>query len=193
MVLVRKRGNAMAEALAVTPTGMTAILGGDRDEILAGLEKHGADPPPTQRPGQIVAAGTLEQLAALANEPPAKARLMPLTVAGAFHTDHMAAAVGHVSALASSVSVHNPRIPVISNRDGQVLDEGAEVLRRIVGQIASPVRWDLCLKTMSDLGVTGLLELPPAGTLTGIARRYFKGEGLDGVDAFRPQDSRSAR
>jgi [acyl-carrier-protein] S-malonyltransferase len=179
MVLVRERGNAMAAASAVTPTGMTAILGGDRDEILAGLDKHGLTAANDNGPGQIVAAGTLEQLAAFAEEPPAKARLMPLTVAGAFHTDHMATAVGHVEALARSVSVHDPRVPVISNRDGQLVTEGAEVLQRIVGQIASPVRWDLCLERMSDLGVTGVLELPPAGTLTGITKRNLKG-----VDTF---------
>jgi [acyl-carrier-protein] S-malonyltransferase len=179
MVLVRERGNAMAEAAAVTPTGMTAILGGDRDEIMASLDKHGLTAANDNGPGQIVAAGTLEQLAAFAEEPPAKARLMPLTVAGAFHTDHMAPAVGHVSTLARSVSVHDPKVPVISNRDGQVVSGGAEVLQRIVGQIASPVRWDLCLDRMSELGVTGVLELPPAGTLTGIAKRALKG-----VDTF---------
>jgi [acyl-carrier-protein] S-malonyltransferase len=175
MVLVRERGNAMAAAAAVTPTGMTAVLGGDREEVLASLAEHGLTPANDNGPGQIVAAGTLEQLAALAERPPTKVRLMPLSVAGAFHTDHMAPAVAHVSRLALSVSVHDPRIPVISNRDGHVLHEGREVLRRIVGQIASPVRWDLCLETMSDLGVTGILEMPPAGTLTGIAKRALKG------------------
>ncbi len=175
MVLVRERGNAMAAASAVTPTGMTAILGGDRDEVLASLAEHGLTAANDNGPGQIVAAGTLEQLAALAESPPAKARLMPLSVAGAFHTDHMAPAVAHVARLAMSVSVHDPRIPLISNRDGHVIHEGREVLKRLVGQIASPVRWDLCLDTMSDLGVTGILEMPPAGTLTGIAKRALKG------------------
>ncbi|GAA1160030.1 ACP S-malonyltransferase [Nocardioides aquiterrae] len=175
MVLVRERGRAMAEAAAVTPTGMTAILGGDRDEILAALDKHGLTPANDNGPGQIVAAGTTAQLAALAEEPPAKARLMPLSVAGAFHTHHMEPAVGHLAALARSVSVHDPRTRVISNRDGQVVHDGREVLARIVGQIASPVRWDLCLETMEDLGVTGILEMPPAGTLTGIAKRALKG------------------
>ena len=175
MVLVRERGKAMAEAAAVTPTGMTAILGGDREEILAALEQHGLTAANDNGPGQIVAAGTVEQLAALAEAPPAKVRLMPLTVAGAFHTEHMAPAVAHVSRLAMSVSVHDPRIPVISNRDGHVVHDGRDVLRRIVGQIASPVRWDLCMETMSDLGVTGILEMPPAGTLTGIAKRALKG------------------
>nr|WP_246298874.1 acyltransferase domain-containing protein [Nocardioides panaciterrulae] len=175
MVLVRERGIAMAEAAAATPTGMTAILGGDREEILAALERHGLTPANDNGPGQIVAAGTREQLEALAADPPAKARLMPLSVAGAFHTEHMAPAVGHLSRLAVSVSVHDPRIPVISNKDGQIVHHGPAVLRRMVGQIASPVRWDLCLETMSDLGVTGILEMPPAGTLTGIAKRALKG------------------
>jgi [acyl-carrier-protein] S-malonyltransferase len=175
MVLVRERGNAMARAAAATPTGMTAVLGGDREEVLAALAKHGLTPANDNGPGQIVAAGTVEQLAALADDPPAKARLMPLSVAGAFHTEHMAPAVGHLGTLARSVSVHDPRTRLISNRDGQVVHEGQEVLRRIVGQIASPVRWDLCLETMEDLGVTGILEMPPAGTLTGIAKRALKG------------------
>jgi len=175
MVLVRERGNAMAEAAAKTPTGMTAVLGGDRDEVLAAIARHGLTAANDNGPGQIVAAGTLEQLEAFAGDPPAKARLMPLSVAGAFHTDHMAPAVGHLARLAQSVSVHDPRTRVISNKDGRIVHDGAEVLGRIVGQIASPVRWDLCLETMADLGVTGILEMPPAGTLTGIAKRALKG------------------
>jgi [acyl-carrier-protein] S-malonyltransferase len=151
MVLVRERGKAMAGAAAATPTGMTAVLGGDRDEVLASIDKHGLTAANDNGPGQIVAAGTMEQLAAFAEEPPAKARLMPLSVAGAFHTEHMAPAVGHLAALARSVSVHDPRTRVISNRDGRVVHSGV------------------------DLGVTGFLEMPPAGTLTGIAKRAMKG------------------
>jgi [acyl-carrier-protein] S-malonyltransferase len=175
MVLVRERGKAMASAAAATPTGMTAILGGDRDEVLATIARHGLTAANDNGPGQMVAAGTLQQLEALKADPPAKARLAPLSVAGAFHTEHMAPAVGHLAGLARSVSVHDPRTRVISNKDGQVVHSGAEVLKRIVGQIANPVRWDLCLETMTDLGVTGILEMPPAGTLTGIAKRHLKG------------------
>ncbi|MBD3947928.1 acyltransferase domain-containing protein [Nocardioides ganghwensis] len=175
MVLVRERGNAMADAAAVTATGMTAVLGGDREEVLASVERHGLTAANDNGPGQVVAAGTMEQLAAFAEDPPAKARLMPLSVAGAFHTTHMGPAVDRLASLARSVSTHDPRTPVISNRDGQVVHDGREVLRRIVGQIANPVRWDLCMETMSDLGVTGILEMPPAGTLTGIAKRALKG------------------
>ena len=179
MVLVRERGAAMAAAAARTPTGMTAVLGGDREEVLAVLDKHGLTPANDNGPGQIVAAGTLEQLAALADDPPAKARLVPLSVAGAFHTAHMEPAVGRLASLARSVSTHDPRTAFISNRDGQVVHDGREVLSRLVGQIAAPVRWDLCMDAMLDLGVTGILEMPPAGTLTGIAKRAMKG-----VDTF---------
>ncbi len=175
MVLVRERGAAMAEAADATPTGMTAILGGDRDEVLATIARHGLTAANDNGPGQIVAAGTAQQLAALAADPPTKARLTALSVAGAFHTHHMAPAVEHVAHLAQSVSVHDPRTMVISNRDGKVVHDGRDVLARIVGQIASPVRWDLCMETMRDLGVTGILEMPPAGTLTGIAKRALKG------------------
>ncbi len=179
MVLVRERGKAMAAAAAVTPTSMTAVLGGDREEVLAKLAAHGLTAANDNGPGQIVAAGTTEQLAAFADDAPAKARLMPLSVAGAFHTEHMAPAVDVLARLARSVSTHDPRTPLISNRDGQVVHDGRDVVRRIVTQVANPVRWDLCMETMHDLGVTGILEMPPAGTLTGIAKRALKG-----VDTF---------
>jgi [acyl-carrier-protein] S-malonyltransferase len=179
MVLVRERGKAMAEAAKTTATGMTAVLGGDRDEVLAAIEAQGLVAANNNGPGQLVAAGTMEQLAAFADHPPAKARLVPLSVAGAFHTEHMAPAVGHLATLAKSVSTHDPRTPFISNRDGQVVQDGREIMKRIVGQIAQPVRWDLCMETMADLGVTAILEMPPAGTLTGIAKR-----ALPGVETF---------
>jgi [acyl-carrier-protein] S-malonyltransferase len=179
MVLVRERGRAMATASAATPTSMTAVLGGDREEVLAKLAEHGLTAANDNGPGQVVAAGTVEQLEAFADDPPAKARLVPLSVAGAFHTDHMAPAVDVLAGLAKSVTTQEPRTAVISNRDGEVVRDGHEVLERIVNQVSTPVRWDLCMETMLELGVTGLLELPPAGTLTGIARR-----GMKGVETF---------
>ncbi|RLV49422.1 acyltransferase domain-containing protein [Nocardioides mangrovicus] len=175
MVLVRERGRAMAEAAKATPTGMTAVLGGDAEEVLAALERHGLTPANMNGSGQVVAAGTAEQLQALADDPPAKARLIPLSVAGAFHTEHMAPAVAVMGRLARAVSTHDPRTAMISNADGKVVHDGRDVVRRLVKQVALPVRWDLCMETMSDLGVTGILEVPPAGTLTGIAKRALKG------------------
>jgi [acyl-carrier-protein] S-malonyltransferase len=175
MVLVRERGKAMANAAAVTKTSMTAVLGGDRDEVLAKLAEHGLTAANDNGPGQVVAAGTMAELEALAADPPAKARLMPLSVAGAFHTEHMAPAAAHMEHLSRAVSVHDPRTVLISNADGKVVDVGRGGGGRMVQQISRPGGWDLCMQTMLDLGVTGILEMPPAGTLAGIAKRAMKG------------------
>jgi [acyl-carrier-protein] S-malonyltransferase len=191
MVLVRERGRAMAAGGAAKPTGMTAILGGERDVVLAKLAEHGLVAANENGAGQIVAGGTLEQLAALEADPPEGARLRPLEVAGAFHTEHMAPAVGALKTLGASVSTHDPRTRVLSNRDGAVVHDGRQVLRRIVEQVASPVRWDLCMRTMADLGVTGILELPPAGTLVGLAKRAIP--GVETVALKTPDDLEAAR
>jgi [acyl-carrier-protein] S-malonyltransferase len=186
MVLVRERGRAMAEASAITPTGMTAVLGGDRDDVVAKAEQHGLTAANENGAGQIVVAGTLEQLEAFAADPPEKARLRPLQVAGAFHTSHMGPAVAHMASIARNIYVHSARLSVISNADGTVVHSGREVLTRLVTQVSSPVRWDLCMATMADLGVTGLLELPPAGTLVGLAKRALP--GVEAVSLQTPDD-----
>jgi [acyl-carrier-protein] S-malonyltransferase len=191
MVLVRERGRAMAEAASATATGMTAVLGGDRESVLAKLAEHGLVAANENGAGQIVAGGTLEQLSALQADPPEGVRLRPLEVAGAFHTEHMAPAVGHLRALAGSVSTHDQRTRLLSNRDGAVVHDGRAVLARMVDQVANPVRWDLCMRTMSDLGVTGLLELPPAGTLAGLAKRAIP--GIEIVALKTPDDLDAAR
>lgn len=178
MVFVKERGRMMAKASAERPTSMTAVIGGDRDEVLAAIEAAGLTPANNNGSGQIVAAGTVEQLAVLAENPPKRARLIPLSVAGAFHTIHMEPAVDHLRKLSRAVSTRSPRSILLSNADGQVVGRGRDYLTRLVNQVANPVRWDLCMQTMTDLGVTGMLELPPSGTLTGIAKRNMKGVEL---------------
>ncbi len=189
--LVQVRGKAMAAAAAMTPTGMTAVLGGDEKEVLASVEAHGLTPANVNGAGQIVAAGPLPELAAFAASPPAKARLKPLRVAGAFHTRHMAPAVDALREAAAGIAVSDPAITVLSNRDGAPARSGADWLARIVNQVSAPVRWDECMRSMAGLGVTALIELPPAGTLTGLARRALPGVALlalktpDQLDAAR--------
>ncbi len=175
MVLVRERGRAMAQASAVTRTGMSACVGGDPDEVLAALARHGLTPANVNGAGQVVAAGTLEQLEALKADPPARTRVIPLPVAGAFHTRHMAPAVELLERHSRAITTHDPRTLLLSNADGTVVHEGAEVLRRLVSQVSNPVRWDLCMQTFTELGVTGLIEIPPAGTLTNLAKRAMPG------------------
>ncbi|WP_193581871.1 ACP S-malonyltransferase [Streptomyces mobaraensis] len=176
LLLVRKRGLAMAEAAAVTETGMSALLGGEADVVLPHLEKLGLTPANVNGAGQIVAAGTMEQLAALAaDKPEGTRRVVPLKVAGAFHTEHMAPAVSVLEAAARELEPTGPRTRYVSNRDGAVVTDAAEVLARLVGQVANPVRWDLCMETFKELGVTAIIEAAPGGTLTGIAKRALPG------------------
>jgi len=185
------RGNAMAESCNSTPTGMTAILGGEQDAVLAAIEASGATPANVNGAGQVVAGGTLEQLAALAASPPGGARVRPLKVAGAFHTVHMAPAVAALSQATVMTAVKDPAITLLSNRDGGVVTSGADWVERIVAQVAAPVRWDLCMQAMSGLGVTALVELVPGGTLAGLAKRALPGVELlalktpDQLDAAR--------
>ena len=175
MAFVRQRGLAMAEAAAQTETGMCALLGGDPDEGTEKLAAHGLTAANNNGGGQLVAAGTLEQLAALRAEGITKARIIPLKVAGAFHTDHMAPGVERLSRIAPGVPVSAPATVYLSNADGKVLDSGAEVLARLVSQVSNPVRWDLCVETLAELGATCVIEMPPAGTLTGLLKRNLKG------------------
>ncbi len=191
MVFVRERARAMAKAAAASATSMVAVLGGEREEVLASIAKHGLTPANDNGAGQIVAAGTIEQLAAFEAEPPARAKIRPLSVAGAFHSAHMQSARDELAKLARAVSTHDPRVALVSNADGQVVSSGREVLKRLVSQVAHPVRWDLCMQTFEDLGATGILELPPAGTLTGLLKR-----ALPGVATFAlksPDDLDAAR
>ncbi len=189
--LVGVRGRAMAAAAAAEHTSMTAVLGGDEAAVLRCLDAHGLTPANINGGGQIVAAGTAGQLAAFAADPPAGARLRPLQVAGAFHTAHMAPAVEALRAEAATVTVQNPVLTVLSNRDGAPVRTGADWLDRICGQVSAPVRWDSCMATMSSLGATAFLELPPAGTLVGLARRALPGISLLAVKT--PGDLEAAR
>jgi len=171
LTIVRARGIEMAKAASASPSGMSAVLGGDRTEVLAAIAGLNLVAANDNGAGQIVAAGDLQALASLVENPPAGARVRALAVAGAFHTQIMQPAVEPMRNLAASVQTHPVSIQVISNKDGQVVTDGAEVLNRIVNQIANPVRWDLCMETLKSLGVTGVIELPPAGTLVGLLKR----------------------
>ena len=191
LTLVRERGRLMAQASAETPTGMSAVLGGDADEVAAAIEGHGLTAANVNTAGQVVAAGRLDALEALAADPPAKARVRPLPVAGAFHTDFMASARDGLAALADSAPRTDPTRTLLANGDGAIVRAGDDVVRRLVEQVARPVRWDLCMTTMADLGVTATIELAPGGTLTGLVRRAMP--GVETLAITTPDDLASAR
>ncbi|WP_405730930.1 ACP S-malonyltransferase [Streptomyces sp. NBC_01537] len=189
--LVAARGRAMAKAAAITETGMSAVLGGDPEAVVAHLAGLGLTPANINGAGQIVAAGTTEQLAALTENKPEKARVIPLKVAGAFHTEHMAPAVAELEALVPGLTIGDPGTRYVSNTDGQVVGSGTEIVRRLVAQVSNPVRWDLCMETFQQLGVTALVEVLPGGTLTGLAKRALP--GVKTLAVKTPDDLEAAR
>jgi [acyl-carrier-protein] S-malonyltransferase len=175
VALAATRGAEMAKACAVEPTGMSAVLGGDEGEVLARLEQLDLFPANRNAAGQIVAAGSLPALEKLAEDPPEKARVRALGVAGAFHTKYMASALDGYAAAAAAVQTSEPTAKLLSNRDGKPVASAASAMEALVAQLTQPVRWDLCTATLRDLEVTAAVEFPPAGTLTGIAKRELRG------------------
>ncbi|GAA4264915.1 ACP S-malonyltransferase [Frondihabitans peucedani] len=188
LVTVRARG--MAEAAAAEPTGMSAVLGGDEDELLAKLAEFGLEPANFNGGGQIVVAGSLDALARLAAEPPAKARVVPLQVAGAFHTRYMKPAVAALETAAAGVTAADPALSLWTNHDGSIVASGRQYLDLLVQQVASPVRWDKTMESFQAAGITGQIELAPAGALTGLAKRGLK--GVPTVAIKTPDDLQAA-
>jgi [acyl-carrier-protein] S-malonyltransferase len=175
VALAAVRGREMAAACALEPTGMSAVLGGDSEEVTAALIRVGLDAANRNGAGQVVAAGPIDALEALAQDKPDRTRVVPLRVAGAFHTRFMASAERALADYAVQLTAKDPSRPVLSNADGEVVEEGTEMLRRLVAQVTTPVRWDCCMAGLGRLGVTATVELPPAGTLSGLVKRDLKG------------------
>ncbi|WP_040789896.1 ACP S-malonyltransferase [Nocardia paucivorans] len=175
VTLAAIRGAEMAKACALEPTGMSAVLGGDEGEVLARLAELDLVPANRNAKGQIVAAGRLDALAELAANPPEKARIRALPVAGAFHTEFMAPAQDAVAAAVAEITPSEPTRTLLSNFDGKPVASGADAVAKLAAQVTRPVRWDLCTETVREAGVSAVAELPPAGTLVGIAKRELKG------------------
>ncbi len=187
----RTRQRHGAAAAAATPTGMSAVVGGDPAEVLAAIEAAAPPPANVNGAGQIVAAGTLDQLKALADNPPAKARVIPLKVAGAFHTSHMAPAVRVPCRTSGRRCTRRTRqVPLLSNYDGAEVTDGGAAVDSLIAQVSRPVRWDLCMETLVQRGVTGVIELAPAGTLAGLAKRGMP--GVKTVTVKTPDDLSAA-
>ena len=181
--LAAVRGAEMAKACAAEPTGMSAVLGGDEAEVLTRLEALDLIPANRNAAGQIVAAGAIAALEKLAEDPPAKARVRPLATAGAFHTGYMASALDGYAAAAAAVATAEPTTTLLSNSDGRAVTSGQDAMTKLVAQLTRPVRWDLCTETMRQLNTTAIVEFPPAGALTGIAKRELRGVATHAIKA----------
>ena len=182
MRFVAARGRAMADAAALTPTGMSAVVGAGYDEIAPVLEGMNLRPANVNSDSQVVAAGRLSDLEALKDSPPDGTRVIPLDVAGAFHTDFMASAHDSLREVAMTLSPHDPVRPLHTNKDGSLVDSGEEFLQLLVGQVVSPVRWDLCMENFDGLGASEFIELAPAGALVGLAKRALTGVECRKID-----------
>jgi [acyl-carrier-protein] S-malonyltransferase len=175
MTLVRERGTAMADAAALEPTGMSAVIGGDEAALLERLAELGLSPANFNGGGQIVVAGALDALTKLAENPVPGTRVVPLQVAGAFHTGYMQPAVARLEFVAAGLAKHDPTLPIFTNRDGSRVESGEHFVQLLVGQVSSPVRWDLTMDSLAAAGVTSIVELAPAGALVGLAKRGLRG------------------
>jgi len=187
---VRERGRAMADAAALEPTGMSAVLGGDEAALLERLAELELQPANFNGGGQVVVAGALPALAQLAENPVAGTRVIPLQVAGAFHTRYMQPAVAGLELFAAGLEKHDPTLPIWTNRDGSRIESGDHFVQLMVGQVSSPVRWDLAMESFAAAGVTGIIELAPAGALVGLAKRGLK--GVPSVAVKTPDDLAAA-
>jgi [acyl-carrier-protein] S-malonyltransferase len=170
--LVHTRGIEMAKAALDSQSGMSAVLGGDREDVLRAIEDAGLVAANDNGGGQIVAAGDLRALATLA---PEGSRVRALQVSGAFHTEFMKPAMESFKSFATGITVKDSQVGLLSNKDGLVLLSGERILNRIIEQVASPVRWDLCMSSMESIGVTRAIEVAPAGTLAGLLKRGAPG------------------
>jgi len=173
--LVAIRGRAMAHAAQATPTGMSAVIGGEPDDLEAALTLHHLSAANHNGGGQTVIAGALENLEKFQQNPPAGSRVIPLRVAGAFHTHFMTSAVQALSDAARTVATKDPRHPLYTNRDGTVVTDGTTTMSYLIDQVARPVRWDYCMASFAKDDIHGMMELSPAGALTGLAKRALKG------------------
>ena len=192
MKLVSVRGKAMAEAaVSNSATGMSAVLGGDKAEVIKHIEQFDLVPANVNSNGQIVASGLLTNLEKLSANPPASTKVRKLEVAGAFHSQFMKSAESELEKEFAQADLTNPTCSFISNKDGQIITESTELKNRLISQITSPVRWDLCQAKMVEQGVTGMLELAPGGVLTGIAKREMPGVELFAIKS--PEDIENAQ
>ena len=187
---VKVRADAMAEAASAEKTSMAAVVGGDQAVVEARLAELGLEPANYNGGGQIVAAGAASAIAALQAEGPAGARVIPLQVAGAFHTRYMGSAVTVLGEYSGGVSTSDPATKLWSNAGGKLIESGGDFKDLLVKQVSSPVRWDLCMAAMTEAGVTGIIEVAPAGTLVGLAKRSMP--GVESVALKTPENLEAA-
>lgn len=174
--LVQKRGQAMQDAADATPSGMVSVLMLELEKVRE--IRDAAQPAGLLEianylcPGNLVLSGenaACEKVVDLAEA--AGARVVPLAVAGAFHTSIMHPADQKLAEVLQSVEMKTPEIPVVSNVDAQTHNDAAELKEILVRQVVSPVRWEDCIRAMLAAGIDEFYEIGPGRVLTGLMKR----------------------
>jgi [acyl-carrier-protein] S-malonyltransferase len=188
--VVQVRGQAMQDAADANPSGMVSVLGMDRESLQKLVdEARGDDVLQLANflcPGNIVASGSktaCERLAASA-EAAGAMKVIPLAVAGAFHTPLMQSAVERLSAALAEVEIKKPRIPVVSNVDARPHDDPAEIRALLQKQVVQPVLWeDSMTWLIKDFGIEQCYEIGPGRVLRGLLKRIDRKFPCEGVEA----------
>ena len=168
--LVAVRARAMARAAHDADTSMAAVLGGDFDSVVSAIGEHGLSVANFNGAGQLVAAGAVEGIRSLITNPPEKARVIELKVAGAFHTSYMESAKRELAEAAETLSPKDPLMSLYSNEAGQLVESGDAFLKLLVSQVSNPVRWDFVMQNFAGKSAE-VIELLPAGALSGLFKR----------------------
>ncbi len=188
--LVCERSAAMHDAGLAQPGTMAAVLGLDDDQVDVACRRADADVwvANYNAPGQVVIAGSPDGVDAAtghAKDLGAK-KVMPLQVAGAFHTPFMTAARDRLRAALADADPRDSDVPVVSNVDAMLHDRAGDWASLLSAQLSSPVRWKQSLLTLADSGVTDFAELGPGAVLTGMAKRTVAGSRT--ISVATPED-----
>ena len=171
--LARARGMAMAQACSLAPTTMAAVIGGTPESIVSRLHEIGLTAANYNGAGQVVAAGLIENVNRLKQDPPKGTKVHQLSVAGAFHTSYMKPARAEFERAADRIRFHDVTHPLLSNLDGRLVTNGVEIRERLIAQLTVPVRWDLCLTTLGTFSPELVVAAPPGRVMTGLMTRRF--------------------
>lgn len=178
--LLRKRGRFMQEAVPVGAGSMVAIIGLSREQVLnacaAAKEEGVVEPANFNCPGQIVISGetkAVEKAASVAVELGAK-RAIPLAVSAPFHCSLMEPAGIKLKAELDKVEIHEMRVPVVANVNGEIVPSVDQVRESLFKQVSNPVLWEDCVRTMIGRGVDTFVEIGPGKVLSGFIKMTDK-------------------
>lgn len=190
--LVQQRGKFMQEAVPAGEGAMAAVIGLDDDAIKAACEQAAGDevvaPVNFNSPGQVViagSAGAVERAIPLCKEAGAK-RAMPLPVSAPFHTSLMKPAADRLAEQILATEFKAPETPVVHNVNAQTEADPEKIKALMIEQIYAPVLWSDCVRTMSQAGITQMVECGPGKVLSGLAKRIER--SLSALPSEAPED-----